>query len=290
MGATRKHITERAQTPPETCLFGSRVPRFQEPMLLDRTQLSPLASRTLERLLAVMDAKTHYAYPYLTKPGLTRDQLYVHFAHEYAVYVRDFPWLIARALGGVPPLPEVRATLAENLYEEQTGGLSKTAPHPELFLRMMEGLGFSRSSFAWEKEDARLHPRARAYRDFLRETTLEPPWQASVALLTIFVEGSINERRELDGSFTRDTSDAALAAHPLAIHYGCPVSALELRRVHAAVEGGHRSDAWKTVLTSLDSESVADGVVHVCEHALTMWKRYRDGVAERMGIGHVKAA
>jgi pyrroloquinoline-quinone synthase len=259
-------------------------------MLLDRSSLSPLASRTLERLLCVMDKKNHFAYPHLTKPGLTKEQLYVHFAHEYAVYVRDFPWLIARALGSVPPLPDVRATLAENLYEEQTGGISKTAPHPELFLRMMEGLGFTRAQFAFENEDARLHPKARAYRDFLRETTLESPWQASVALLTVFVEGSVHERRELEGSYTRDTSDAALASHPLVVHYGCPVSALELRRVHAAVEGSHRADAWRTVLSTLDSEAVADGVVHVCEHALTMWQRYRDGVADRMGIAQSRAA
>jgi len=29
--------------------------------------------------------------------------------------------------------------LAANIYEEQTGGISGTTSHPELFLRMMEG-------------------------------------------------------------------------------------------------------------------------------------------------------
>jgi len=100
-----------------------------------------LASNPLaERLLALMDQKHHWAYPALTRPGLTRAQLLQHFRHEYLVYVRDFPALIARVLGQVPPVPEVRAALAENIYEEQTGGLSGTAPHPELFLRMMTGL------------------------------------------------------------------------------------------------------------------------------------------------------
>ena len=37
-------------------------------------------------------------------------------------YVRDFPVLIAAALAQVPPLGDVRGALAENLYEEQTGG------------------------------------------------------------------------------------------------------------------------------------------------------------------------
>src|SRR5687767_8639275 len=109
-----------------------------------------------------MDQKNHWAYPALTRPGLSRAQLLVHFQHEYAVYVRDFPVLLARALGQVPDVPEVRRSLAENLYEEQTGGLSKSAPHPELFLRMMEGLGYTRSQFEERALDEDLHPAARS--------------------------------------------------------------------------------------------------------------------------------
>ena len=37
--------------------------------------------------------------------------------------------------------------LAENIYEEETGGLSLGTSHPELFLTMMEGLRFRRNSF-----------------------------------------------------------------------------------------------------------------------------------------------
>src|SRR5579859_1636140 len=71
-----------------------------------------------ERLLAVMDRKHHWAYPALTRPGLTREQLGVHFRHEFLVYVRDFPALLARTLAQTPPLEPVRAVLAANLYEE----------------------------------------------------------------------------------------------------------------------------------------------------------------------------
>src|SRR5580693_9851359 len=117
-----------------------------------------------ERLLAVMDRKHHWAYPCLTRAGLTREQLFAHLRHEYLVYVRDFPVLLARALGTVPPVDEVRRALAENLYEEQTGGLSHTDAHPALFLRMMAGLGFGASSFA--DDHGVLPPAAREYRDF----------------------------------------------------------------------------------------------------------------------------
>src|SRR5262245_66026005 len=92
-----------------------------------------------EQLLAVMDRKHHVAWPHLTRPGLRRDQLAVHFRHEYQTYVRDFPVLLARVYGQGPP-EDVRAALAENIFEEQTGKLSLGASHPELFLELMAGI------------------------------------------------------------------------------------------------------------------------------------------------------
>ena len=229
-----------------------------------------------------MDKKHHWAYPALTRPGLTREQLLVHFRHEYLVYVRDFPILIARALGQVPPVDDVRAALAENLYEEQTGGLSKTGPHPALFLQMMKGLGFDAASFA--QADEWLHPAACEYRDLLREASAAPPWQAAVALLTIFVEGSANERAELAGTFVRARGDAAVLEHPLVKHYGCPPDAMVLRRAHAEIEGSHRVDAWAMLLAHVDGGDVGRSVVALCERAGALWHLYRDGVAERMGL------
>jgi Iron-containing redox enzyme len=235
-----------------------------------------------ERLLAVMDRKNHWAYPALTRPGLSRAQLLEHFRHEYLVYVRDFPALLARALGETPPLEDVRSALAENLYEEQTGGLSKSASHPSLFLRMMAGLGFSADEFA---DDRLLHDAARRYRDFLRERASRSPWQAGVALLTIFVEGSVNERAELAGTFARRRGEEAVREHPLVKHYGCPPEAMALTRAHGQVEGGHRHDAWRIVSAHVPLHGpLFDAVVGTVEEALAGWLAYRDGVAERMGL------
>ena len=241
-----------------------------------------LARPLAQRLLAVMDRKHHRAYPALTRPGLARPQLLAHFRHEYLVYVRDFPVLVAAALAQVPPLDDVRRALAENIYEEQTGGLSKTAPHPELFLRMMAGLGLRRDELA---DETPLHPAALAYRQELREGAARAPWQAAVALMTIFVEGSVNERAELEGRYVRPRGEEAVARHPLVVHYGCPPSAMELTRAHAAVEGGHRADAWRMVLAHVEDEGeIARAVGERCERALVAWLAYRDGVAERMEL------
>lgn len=241
----------------------------------------PLSHPTVERLLAIMDQKHHWAYPAFTKPGLTRAQLLVHFRHEYAVYVRDFPVLLARCLGQVPDLIDVRRALAENIYEEQTGGLSKSAPHPELFLRMMEGLGYSRSQFTNEED---LHPAAASYKEWLFEMSAKGPWQAAAALLTIFVEGSVNERGELAGTYKRPRGDAAVERHALVVHYGCPPAAMQLVRAHGDVEGGHRGDAWKILLDNVTDPATTKIVVDTCMDALVRWQRYRDGVVERMGI------
>jgi pyrroloquinoline-quinone synthase len=245
---------------------------------------SILARPLAGRLLAIMDQKDHWAWPALTKRGLTREQLLVHFQHEYLVYVRDFPALLARAMGQTPPIQDVRAALAENVYEEQTGGISRSGPHPELFLGMMEGLGFSRRDF--EEDACNLHPSARSYRQMLREGAMNAPWQAAVALLTIFVEGSKNERAELEGTFVRSKGEDAVMKHPLVVHYGCPPEAMKLTRAHGTVEGTHRKDAWRIVMENVveDDEALTRSVIQTCERALWAWHRYRDGVAERMGL------
>jgi pyrroloquinoline-quinone synthase len=112
-----------------------------------------------------------------------------------------------------------------------------------------------------------------------------------VALLTIFVEGSVNERAELAGTFRRSAGKEATQRHPLVVYYGCPEAAMELTRAHAAVEGGHRSDAWNIVTRHVPREGeLSERVVETCLSALAMWLAYRDGVAERMGLRRDRAA
>lgn len=236
-----------------------------------------------ERLLSVMDRKNHWAFPHLTRPGLTRAQHLVHFRAEYMVYVRDFPVLLARALGQVPDVLDVRRTLATNIYEEQTGGLSKSAPHAELFLEMMVGMGYSRDDF--DEAQVVLHEPAKAYREYLRTISVEPPWQAAVALLTIFVEGSVHERAELAGTYVRPKGDDAIDHHPLVVHYGCPKSAMRLVRAHGDVEGGHRKEAWRMVLSGTNGNAALEETISsTCEDGLAAWLAYRDSVAEEMGL------
>jgi pyrroloquinoline-quinone synthase len=243
--------------------------------------IDPETSPFVERLLRVMDRKDHWAWPHLTRPGLDRSQLLAHFRHEYLVYVRDFPVLLARVLGQGPPA-DVRAALAENIYEEQTGELSFGVPHPELFLEMMDGLGIARD--ALDAEAPPLEPEAVRYRALLDARSREAPWVVGAAVLTIFVEGSVHERAELAGNRAQAPIEEAVRSHPMVAFYGCPPEKLRLARAHRAVEGGHRSDAWRMVLDHATDAAMQERVVRAVEEAHAAWLAYRDGVARAMRL------
>ena len=153
-----------------------------------------------------------------------------NFQQEFLVYVRDFPQFLGRIHGRCPDAA-VRRLLAENLYEEETGGISRTGPHPRLFLNMMEGLGFRPGSF----HRARLLPAARAYRRWLDRSTLEMPWLVGAAVVTLFVEGSVHERQELSGNGDRPAFRAS--RDMLVRHHGLDPAFLTLKRAHARGDG-----------------------------------------------------
>ena len=234
-----------------------------------------------ERLLDILERKTHWAWPSFAEGLIPLPRLFPHFQQEWEVYVRDFPLLLARVLGHRPP-PDVCGMLAANIYEEQTGGISGSAPHPELFLRLMEGCGYARKGF----EQVELLPGARAYRAFLDQVSWGTPWVVGAAVLTIFVEGSAGERKELaalsQAPQTEAEIEASILRHPLVRVHGLDPKLLELQRVHKKIEGGHRRDAWDAVLHNAGAHEAE--VERALQRALALWLAYRDGVAEACGI------
>jgi pyrroloquinoline-quinone synthase len=240
------------------------------------------ASQFREQILRLMDRKHHWAWPRFADGTLTKDQLNIHFQQEYAVYVRDFPVLLARIHGRNPPA-SVRRMLAENIYEEDTGGLSLGTSHPELFLVMMEGLGFSPTDF----ERIALLPASRAYRAWLDAVSLRRDWVAGTAALTIFVEGSVKDRQEMlapSRPKTKDEIEAVIAAHPLVRHHGLAPSRMDLIRAHQAVEAGHRRDAYEMVVGHAVTAAQQQAVLACLKKSLSLWLRYRDGVAGACGL------
>ena len=232
----------------------------------------------LERLLSLMDRKHHWAWPIIMGPGTTKAQLKLHYQQEYMVYVRDFPVLLARVHGQNPP-PDVRRMLAENIYEEDTGGLSFGRSHPELFNEMMRGLGFDSRVFF----RAKLLPASARYRRWLEKVTASRDWVVGAAALAVFVEGSIKDRQEIQEPSKPKTEaeiEAYIDTHPLIRHHNIDRRSMDLIRAHQKVEAGHRQDAYTMVVTYADSRSRQNAVLACVRQGLALWTAYRDGIAK----------
>ena len=230
-----------------------------------------------EALLGVMERKQHWAWPLFGSGRVPRDRLHHHFEQEYETYVRDFPVLLGRAYVQCP-IAAARRELAENLYEEETGGLAAGKPHPELFLEYPRGLGMDLARF----EHITLAPASRAWRALLDEHTTARGWEIAAAVTTLFLEGTPYERGELDEAAVRRPAPP-LEKHPLVVHYGLPLEALALTKAHRSVEGGHRSAAWRVILDHV-GEAARPGVVEAMERQLAAWLAYRDGVAAECAV------
>jgi pyrroloquinoline-quinone synthase len=230
-----------------------------------------------ERLLGVMEQKKHWAWPLFTAGKVAKNRLHVHFEQEFATYVRDFPVLVGRAYVACP-IPEVRRELAENLYEEETGGLVAGRPHPELFLEYPRGLGMDMQRFA----AIGLLPGAAAYRALLDRHTTSAGWEVAAAVTTLFVEGTEYERGEIDGSAQKRPL-APLERHPLVVHYGLPLESLALTKAHRSVEGNHRQAAWRIVLEYVPA-TARESVIAAMHETRVAWQKYRDDVAMACGL------
>jgi len=219
----------------------------------------------------------HWAWPHFTSGRVPRDRLHIHFEQEYETYVRDFPVLIGWAYVQCP-IAEARRELAENLYEEETGGLVAGRPHPELFLAYPRGLGMDLSRFA----AIELLPAAHRFRSTLDEHTRRHGWAPACAVTTLFLEGTNHERGELDPTAPRRPAPP-LEQHPLVVHYDLPLEALALTKAHRRVEGNHRAAAWRIVLDHVPA-AARPAVLSAMESTLAAWLAYRDEVAAACGL------
>jgi pyrroloquinoline-quinone synthase len=224
-----------------------------------------------------MEKKQHWAWPAFSQGLVPKRLLHIHLEHEYAVYVRDFPVLVARAYVQCP-VAEVRRELIENVYEEETGGILAGRPHPELFLDYPRGLGMDLARF----EHVALLPKAQQFRDYLDHATTQLGWSVAAAVSTLFLEGTAYERGELEAGAPKRPLPA-LEEHPLVKHYGLPLDKLRLAKAHRAVEGEHRQAAWR-VLLDFVPETEHTAVTAALETCVALWQGYRDDVAFACGL------
>src|SRR4026209_110457 len=101
-------------------------------MGLNRRRFSMDRETFREQLLEVMERKSHWAWPAFTSGRVSSKRLHHHFEQEYGTYVRDFPIMVGRVFIR-SPVPEIRQSLAANLYEEEPVGLVAVVPIQNCF-------------------------------------------------------------------------------------------------------------------------------------------------------------
>jgi pyrroloquinoline quinone (PQQ) biosynthesis protein C len=215
-----------------------------------------------EQLLKILERKVHPSFGAFAEGRLSRAQLLHHYQQEWETYMRDYPRMLATAAAKNPP-KDVLDTITRTILEEEQGGLSKTAPHTELFLRSMRAIGFSDLDFA----HVSLVSSARAFKDFMEEGD----W----AVLLVFVDGTPYDRRMLEaaGPPSPEWVAGRVSVHPLARHYGAPPAELESVRVHLTDGPRRRRAAYELV------------DAHGCdlakmERALELWSAYRGEIGK----------
>jgi pyrroloquinoline-quinone synthase len=133
-------------------------------------------------------------------------------------------------------------------------------------------------------EHVKLLPAANEYRHFLDEATQHYGWEIAAAIVTIFVEGTKDERSVIDPSEPK-LPPPPLHEHPLVKHYGMALEHLALTKAHRKVEGNHRAAAWNAILTYV-SPTRRGPVVRAMNEALERWLSYRDEVSTVCGVAH----
>jgi len=109
----------------------------------------------------------------------------------------------------------------------------------------------------------------------------------ALAVVTIFVEGSVHDRQEvLHPSPPKDAEqiEEIVRKHPLVQNHGVDPKYLDLVRVHLMVEPSHRQSAWKTVLDYALGAADQQLILDTTQESLEHWLRYRDGVARYCGL------
>jgi hypothetical protein len=147
----------------------------------------------------------------------------------------------------------------------------------------MEGMGYPRKGF----DRIALFAASRTYRAWLDRVSASRDWVIGAAALTIFVEGSVNDRQEISNPSkpkTKTEIEEIVKRHPLVQHHGVSPDCMDLVRAHQMVEAGHRHDAHTMILNHAVTATQQQNVLACLNKSLRVWLRYRDAVARACGL------
>ena len=221
---------------------------------------------TLRQIVA--QRKKPHSFEVLVSSGrASRKQVECYLAQHY-IFKREFPRFLAGIIAKCPVV-DIRRELATNLYEEETGLLSKSAPHPELWLRMCASVGFDEQRL----RNATPLAGTAAILDWLETATVKLSWIEGAAAVNIGLEALSpdvleNLKRNPPGEFW------------LVRHYGKgTVPDTEFSRVHRELEEGHGEVGYTLLSAHAQTANDRQRAIAAIDRTIDAWKVFNDSMA-----------
>ena len=189
------------------------------------------------------------------------------FAGQFFLQVVEFPRAVSALHSRCTDRHE-RVKLAESLYEEETGRLSGTKPHPELFLDFCAGLGLDRFAVP---ETTPL-PSTAALVQWFEYSTKILPFIEGVAAINLAAEGQVV------GAF-------GPFARALQRHYGLSPAAVAFWDVHELADAEHSDVGDHIVVRHATTAETQAAVRRAVQTSLAMWWQFFDGMERAYGEG-----
>jgi pyrroloquinoline-quinone synthase len=188
------------------------------------------------------------------------------FAQQFFLQVREFPRAVS-ALHSRCYDSQERLKLAESLYEEETGRLSGSAPHPELFIRLGMGFGLQRE----EMTAAKPFPGTEALIDWFELSTKDRSFAEGIGAINVAAEGQV------PGNF-------ASFARALEKHYGLSHEQVAFFDIHEIADRDH-SGVGDNILSHLPlSETDKAKIRAAAERSLDLWWQFFDNIERACAV------
>lgn len=182
------------------------------------------------------------------------------FAAQFFLQVREFPRAVS-ALHSRCMDPEERLKLAESLYEEETGRISGSAPHPELFIRLGKGLGMKRE----ELTEANPLASTAALIDWFELSTKDRSFAEGIGAINVAAEGQV-------------VTNFGPFARALEKHYGLTRDDVAFFDVHELADRDH-SDVGDNILSRMTLSDNEQGRIRAAvNRSLDLWWQFFDGI------------
>jgi pyrroloquinoline-quinone synthase len=187
------------------------------------------------------------------------------FAGQFFLQVVEFPRAVSALHSRCPDLLE-RRKLAESVYEEETGRLSGSKPHPELFLDFAAGVGCRRE----EVLAGTALPGTAALVHWFEYSTKILPFLEGVAAINLAAEGQVV------GAF-------GPFARALQKHYGLSEAEVAFWDVHELADAEHSDVGDHIVVKHATTEEVQRRVRAAVRTSLGMWWQFFEGMDRAFG-------